>query len=189
VIVSAPAALPDLLVIEPKVYRDTRGMLLELHNLERYAAAGVAAAFVQDNLSHSRQHVLRGLHLQHPRAQGKLVTVVRGEVFDVAVDVRVGSPTFGRWAGFVLSADNAHQLWIPPGFAHGFTVTGDEALVLYKCTEPYVPGGERSIRWNDPAIGIDWPVASPVLSEKDAAAPTLDMLGADALPRWRARDE
>jgi dTDP-4-dehydrorhamnose 3,5-epimerase len=189
VIVSARATLPELMLFEPHVYEDARGTFVELYNLDDYAAAGLTAPFVQDNLSHSRRGVLRGLHLQHPRAQGKLVTVLAGEVFDVAVDVRVGSPTFGQWAGFVLSADNAHQLWIPPGFAHGFCVTGEAALLLYKCTEVYVPEAERSIRWNDPSIGIDWPATSPVLSARDAAAPTLDMLGTDVLPRWHARAE
>src|SRR5690606_21359444 len=140
--VTALPELPELLLVQPPVFRDARGVFRELHRDDRYAAAGITDRFRQDNLSLSREHVLRGLHLQHPRGQGKLVTVLAGAVFDVAVDVRRGSPTFGRWAGVTLTADNAHQLWIPAGFAHGFVVLSGEALFAYKCTEPYSPADE-----------------------------------------------
>jgi dTDP-4-dehydrorhamnose 3,5-epimerase len=182
--VSAPEALPELRVFHPTVFHDARGRFVELFNAERYAAHGLDAPFVQDNVSHSHRHVLRGLHLQHPRAQGKLICVVEGEIFDVAVDVRRGSPSFGRWAGFTLSAENAAQLWVPPGFAHGFVVTGEGAVVTYKCTDVYVPSAERTIRWDDPWIGIAWPVSEPTLSARDAAAPTLAAIDEDALPSW-----
>lgn len=181
---TADRTLPDVLLFEPPVFRDARGAFRELHNQERYAAAGLAARFVQDNLSHSDRHVLRGLHLQHPRGQGKLVTVLDGAVYDVAVDVRRGSPTFGRWAGYELTAENAHQLWIPPGFAHGFLVLGERALFAYKCTDVYQPANELSVRWDDPALGIEWPVAAPVLSPKDADAPRLADIPADRLPAY-----
>jgi len=173
------------LLLEPRVFHDDRGAFLELYHEQRYLEAGIADSFVQDNLSISRQHVLRGLHLQHPHGQGKLVTVLDGEVFDVAVDVRRGSPTFGRWAGVRLSAESMRQLWIPPGFAHGFLVLSGRALFSYKCTQPYMPAEELTIRWDDPAIGIEWPVASPVLSAKDATAPTLAELPAGRLPVHR----
>jgi dTDP-4-dehydrorhamnose 3,5-epimerase len=182
--VSVVPELPELRLFHPAVFDDARGRFVELFNEERYAAHGLDEHFVQDNVSHSRRNVLRGLHLQHPRAQGKLICVVEGEVYDVAVDVRRGSPTFGRWAGFTLSAASATQLWIPPGFAHGFVVTAERAVLAYKCTDVYVPSAERTIRWDDPAIGIDWPVRDPLLSPKDAAAPTLGQIGEDALPRW-----
>ena len=184
-IVSAPAELPGLLLFEPRTYEDARGSFAELYVAERYEAAGLSAAFVQDNVSFSHRHVLRGLHFQHPHGQGKLVTVLGGEVFDVAVDVRSGSPTFGRWAAFSLSAANLRQLWIPPGFAHGFVVTGESAVVLYKVTAGYVPADECSIRWDDPAVGIRWPVATPTLSPRDAAAPLLADVDAARLPHWR----
>lgn len=175
-------ALPDVLLLEPRVLRDARGHFLESWSAERHAAAGLPASFAQDNVSYSGRGVLRGLHLQHPDDQGKLITVLRGEIFDVAVDVRRGSPTFGRWVGERLDGVHARQLWIPPGFAHGFVVTGDEALVTYKCTAPYRPASELTIAWNDPTLAISWPVdGSPVLSERDAAAPRLDAL-LDRLP-------
>lgn len=174
--------LPELLVFEPRVFRDERGAFQELYNAERYAAAGLDVRFVQDNLSESTRHVLRGLHLQHPRGQGKLVSAVEGAVYDVAVDVRRGSPTFGRWAGIELTADNARQLWIPPGYAHGFVVLTERALFAYKCTEPYRPADELIVRWDDPELGIQWPVAAPRLSEKDANAAPLAMIPADRLP-------
>lgn len=180
--VTALPSLPELLLVQPPVFRDERGTFRELYRDERYAAVGIDVRFVQDNLSLSRRHVLRGLHMQHPRGQGKLVTVLAGAVFDVAVDARRGSPTFGRWEGVTLSAENAHQLWIPPGFAHGFLVLSDEALFSYKCTEPYSPSDELSIRWDDPEIGIEWPVPVPVLSAKDAAAPMLAEIAAERLP-------
>ena len=182
--VSRLPGLPELLLFEPRVFRDARGAFRELYNEERFAAAGLDARFVQDNLSESARHVLRGLHLQHPRAQGKLVTVAEGAVWDVAVDVRRGSPTFGRWAGVELTAENARQLWIPPGFAHGFLVLSERALFAYKCTELYSPADEVSVRWDDPALGIEWPMAEPVLSPKDGAAPRLSELPAERLPEY-----
>ena len=175
-------ALPGVLILEPKVFGDARGFFMETWNRSRYAEAGLPGEFVQDNVSYSRHGVLRGLHYQSPRAQGKLVHVLDGEVFDVAVDVRVGSPTFGRWAGATLSAQNRRQLWIPPGFAHGFCVTGETALFCYKCTELYAPEHEGSILWNDPAIGIAWPLEHPTLSAKDAAAPPLAAVSPARLP-------
>jgi dTDP-4-dehydrorhamnose 3,5-epimerase len=162
-----------VLVVEPRAFGDARGYFLEAFHAARYADAGLPAAFVQDNVSLSRRGVLRGLHLQHPNAQGKLVSVLRGEVFDVAVDVRVGSPTFGRWVGEVLSGENLRQLYIPPGYAHGFVVTSDEALFAYKCTAYYDPAAELAVRWDDPAVGIRWPLDDVTLSERDRSAPAL----------------
>lgn len=184
--VTALPGLPELLLVEPPVFHDARGAFRELYRETRYADAGIPDRFVQDNLSLSRRHVLRGLHLQNPRGQSKLVTVLAGAVFDVAVDVRRGSPTFGRWAGVTLTAENAHQLWIPSGFAHGFLVLSDEALFSYKCTEPYSPSHELSVRWDDPGVGIEWPVPAPILSDKDAAAPTLAGIPAERLPAYEA---
>ena len=178
--------LPELLLLEPRVFPDARGRLAELHNADRYRLAGLDATFVQDTVSYSHRHVLRGMHFQHPNGQGKLVTVLEGEVFDVAMDVRVGSPTFGRWAGFTLSAERLHQLWIPIGFAHGFVVTGEHAVVMYKATEMYEPTAERTFRWSDPALGISWPVGSPTLSSRDAGAPALADIDAAHLPRWES---
>jgi dTDP-4-dehydrorhamnose 3,5-epimerase len=188
VIVRASDDLPQLLLFEPRILHDTRGRFAELHNVERYRVHGLDATFVQDNVSYSHRHVLRGMHFQHPNGQGKLVTVLQGEVFDVAVDVRVGSPTFGRWAGVTLSAERFQQLWIPPGFAHGFVVTGDCAMVMYKVTHAYLPEGERTIRWNDPALGITWPVESPTLATRDASAPVLSDVDPAFLPRWEEPD-
>jgi len=161
--------LPGVLLIEPQVFGDARGFFLEMYREERYAALGVRGPFVQDNWSRSRRGILRGLHLQHPNGQGKLVMVTRGSVFDVAVDVRRGSPHFGRWFGCELSEENKRQLWIPPGFAHGFCVTSEECDFLYKCTEIYAPENERTVLWNDPSIGVRWPVTQPLLSKKDEA--------------------
>jgi dTDP-4-dehydrorhamnose 3,5-epimerase len=182
--VSDSVEFPELRTFEPPIFPDARGSFAELYNGTRYLDAGLTASFVQDNVSISHRGVLRGMHFQHPHAQGKLVTVLVGEVFDVAVDVRVGSPTFGRWAGFTLAAARLGQLWIPPGFAHGFVVTGDSAVVLYKVTESYVPSAECTIRWNDPALGIAWPVESPILAARDAAAPALAEVDPRRLPRW-----
>jgi dTDP-4-dehydrorhamnose 3,5-epimerase len=165
--------LPGVLLVEPRVFGDARGFFFETFHAERYAAAGIPGPFVQDNLSRSGRGTLRGLHFQEPRAQGKLVQVLQGAVWDVAVDVRKGSPHFGRWVGMELSEENRRQLWIPPGFAHGFCVLSDSADFLYKCTEFYAPEVERAVRWDDPALGIHWPVAEPVLSAKDSAAPLL----------------
>ena len=165
--------LPEVLIIEPKLFGDQRGFFLEYYQFERYAQNGVAQPFVQDNLSRSRHGVLRGLHLQNPFTQGKLVTALRGRVLDVAVDVRVGSPNFGRHVAVELNEENRRQLWIPRGFAHGFAVLSETADFFYKCDAPYSPKDEISIRWNDPAIGIDWGLADPSLSAKDAEAPLL----------------
>ncbi|PAT34728.1 dTDP-4-dehydrorhamnose 3,5-epimerase [Vandammella animalimorsus] len=169
-------AIPDVLILEPKVFGDARGFFLESFNARTFAqATGLQLDFVQDNHSRSRKGVLRGLHYQLQQPQGKLVRVVRGAVFDVAVDIRRGSPTFGRWVGVELSEDNQRQLWVPPGLAHGFVVLSDSADFLYKTTDYYAPEHERSIAWNDPDIGIAWPLAEhgieqPQLSEKDARA-------------------
>ena len=176
--------LPGVLILEPRVFGDDRGFFMETWQRERYREAGIDVDFVQDNLSFSRKGVLRGLHFQNPHAQGKLVQVLQGEVFDVAVDIRVGSPTFGRWAGINLSADNKRQFYVPPDFAHGFCVLSETALFSYKCTDLYHPESEGSILWNDPAIGIDWPVSDPSLSEKDAQAPTLDSMSESLLPTY-----
>src|SRR3569623_24202 len=156
--------LPGMLIIEPRVFGDARGYFMESFQAERYAEAGIAGPFVQDNLSFSRQGILRGLHVQNHRPQGKLVQVLQGEVFDEAEDIRVGSPTFGLWEGEVLSAENARQLYVPPGFAHGFVVTSEPALFAYKCTDYYLPLAELSFIWDDPDIGIRWPLIDPQLS-------------------------
>jgi dTDP-4-dehydrorhamnose 3,5-epimerase len=176
--------LPGALILEPRVFHDDRGYFLETWNQDAYASGGLPSTFVQDNFSFSKHGVLRGLHYQEPHPQGKLVWVVSGEVFDVAVDIRQGSPTFGRWTGVTLSAENARQLWIPEGFAHGFVVTGDHARFAYKCTDRYDREADGAIRWDDPSIGIEWPIARPILSEKDAAAPLLAEVGPDRLPRY-----
>jgi dTDP-4-dehydrorhamnose 3,5-epimerase len=160
--------LEGLLVIEPKVFGDARGFFMETWNQRVYEGSGLNAVFVQDNLSFSRQSTLRGLHYQNPSPQGKLVSVLQGEVFDVAVDVRRSSPTFGRWHGLTLSSENKLQFWIPAGFAHGFLVLSGTAMFHYKCTDFYLPAGEMTVRWDDPDIGIRWPVSRPTLSEKDA---------------------
>jgi dTDP-4-dehydrorhamnose 3,5-epimerase len=170
-----PTNLTDVLILEPKVFGDPRGFFFESYNARDFAAAtGLDVQFVQDNHSQSAQGVLRGLHYQIQHAQGKLVRVVRGEVFDVAVDLRKSSATFGQWTGCHLSADNAKQLWIPPGFAHGFLVLSESAEFLYKTTDYWHPSHERSLLWNDPALGIEWPLPAgfdaPVLAAKDAAA-------------------
>ena len=165
--------LPGVLIVTPRVFSDSRGFFLETFHSEKYAAKGITGPFVQDNWSHSIKDTLRGLHFQNPNAQGKLVCVTRGAVFDVAVDIRVGSPTFGKWFGLELSESNRKQLWIPPGYAHGFCSLSDDADFLYKCTALYAPDCEHSILWNDPTIGIDWPTKSPLLSRKDLEAPTL----------------
>jgi dTDP-4-dehydrorhamnose 3,5-epimerase len=169
-------ALPEVKIIEPKVWRDPRGFFMETFHHERYKAlAGITLPFVQDNWSRSAKGTLRGLHFQNPRAQGKLVQVVRGKVFDVAVDIRKGSPRFGKWVGFELSEENARQLWVPPGFAHGFLTMSETADFVYKCTDTYAPEADGNVIWNDPDIGIEWPDIgmAPILSNKDGAAPML----------------
>ena len=165
--------IPGVLVVEPVVHRDPRGFFLETWHAERYREHGIDARFVQDNHSRSARGTLRGLHAQQPRPQGKLLRVVEGEVWDVAVDARLGSPAFGRHVGVVLSAQNFRQVYVPPGVLHGFCVTSEAAQVEYKCTEPYDPRAEFSVRWNDPELAIPWPIAEPLLSEKDRHAPFL----------------
>jgi dTDP-4-dehydrorhamnose 3,5-epimerase len=176
-------ALPGVSILEPRVFEDARGFFFEAYRAD---AAGFPCAFVQDNQSFSRRGVLRGLHYQIGRPQAKLVRVVQGEIFDVAVDIRRGSPTFGKWTGEILSASNRRQMFIPAGFAHGFLVTGDSAEVLYKCSDYYAPAEERGIVWNDPGIGIDWPLrdARPVINEKDAKLPALDRAPEKDLPAY-----
>ena len=168
-----PTAIPGVLVIEPKVVADPRGVFLETFRADRYAKHGIRAPFVQDNLSRSTKGVLRGLHLQNPKQQGKLVTVLRGRAIDVAVDVRRGSPTFAQHVDIELSEDNRRQLWIPRGFAHGFAVLSEIADVFYKCDDVYSPADEIAVRWNDPVVAIAWGIDTPLLSARDAAAPLL----------------
>ena len=164
-------SLKDCVVIEPKVFGDKRGFFLETFHTSRYAdLAGISLPFVQDNHSRSSKGVLRGLHFQKTKPQGKLVSVVRGEVYDVAVDIRKGSSTFGEWVGVILSEENKKQLWVPPGFAHGFVVLSEIADFEYKCTDYYDPSDEGSILWNDPDLAIGWPVENPILSDKDINA-------------------
>ncbi len=175
-------ALPEVLLIEPRVFADSRGFFMESWNAQGFrAATGVEATFVQDNHSCSPRNVLRGIHYQVVRPQGKLVRVVTGSVYDVAVDLRRSSPTFGRWVGYELSAANRLQMWIPPGFGHGFLVLSESADFLYKTTEYWIGEHDRTLRWNDPRLAIDWPLqGEPVLAAKDAAAPLLD--AADIFP-------
>ncbi|HEY5283532.1 MAG TPA: dTDP-4-dehydrorhamnose 3,5-epimerase [Polyangia bacterium] len=182
---TTPMSVPEVLLVEPQRFGDARGYFVETWREERYAAVGIDMHFVQDNLSRSTRGILRGLHLQHPNDQGKLVYVLEGEVFDVAVDVRVGSPNFGKWTGALLSATDHRQLWIPPGFAHGFCVTSETALFAYKCTAAYAAANELGLAWNDPAIGIPWPVADPQLSAKDKILPRLSEIDPARLPRYR----
>jgi dTDP-4-dehydrorhamnose 3,5-epimerase len=177
-----PSALPGALIIEPKVFGDTRGYFYESYHRERFELAGLAVGFVQSNVSRSARGVLRGLHYQWPNPQGKLVSVLQGEVYDVAIDIRRGSPTFGRWTGVMLTADNHRHFWIPEGFAHGFCVLSESAVFTYQCTALYEPSADRTIRWNDAEIGIDWPISDPLLSEKDAKAPLLADIALASLP-------
>ena len=166
--------IPGLILVEPRVFEDSRGFLMESYRKSDFEANGIAAEFVQDIHSHSVKGVLRGMHYQlHPKAQAKLVRVVKGEVFDVAVDIRRNAPTFGKWEGVVLSEENFRMFYVPEGFAHGFCVLSDEAEFVYKVTAEFAPDLDRGILWNDPAIGIDWPVSDPILSGKDLELPTL----------------
>lgn len=174
--------LPGVLLIEPNVFGDARGFFMESWNRKRYFEAGLTADFVQDNVSLSKHGILRGLHFQYPQPQGKLVQVLKGAVYDVAVDIRQGSPTFGRWFGAELSVDNHRQLFVPEGFAHGFCVLTDEALFAYKCTDFYNPETEKSLRWDDPDLAIDWPVDDPLLSDKDRAGKFLKQFPDTELP-------
>jgi dTDP-4-dehydrorhamnose 3,5-epimerase len=176
--------LPDVKLIAPTVHADSRGFFLETYQQERYTRHHIGPHFVQDNLSLSKHGTLRGLHLQWPYPQGKLIYILQGEVFDVAVDLRVGSPTFGQWVGATLSDQNRHQLWIPHGFAHGFCVLSETALVAYKCTDLYHKETELSLRWDDPDVNINWPLEAPQLSDKDAQAPYLGDLSPDHLPLY-----
>lgn len=166
-------ALPDVLLIKPKVFGDARGFFQETFQTKRYEEAGIAGPFVQDNVSFSQKGVLRGIHFQNPNPQGKLVYVLQGEVFDVAVDLRKDSATFGQWYGEYLSAENHFQLWVPPGFGHGFCVTSDTALFAYKCTDYYNSASEGCVAWNDPDLAIQWPIIQPLVSEKDSLGMSL----------------
>ena len=178
-----PTRLPEVILIRPRVFEDPRGFFFESWRQDKFAAAGIQAAFVQDNHSHSKRHTLRGLHFQIQQPQGKLVRVTRGEAFDVAVDIRRSSPRFGQWVGVHLSAANRQMLWVPPGFAHGYLALSEVVDFLYKCTDVYAPQHERAIIWNDPKIGIQWPLpagVTPLLSAPDAAAPLFQ--NADCFP-------
>lgn len=178
--------LTGAVVIEPQVFGDARGFFYESYNEAKYRDAGIDRRFVQSNVSRSARGVLRGLHYQWPNPQGKLVSVLEGEVYDVAVDIRRGSPTFGRWEAAMLTAANHRQLWIPEGFAHGFCVVSEAATFMYQCTALYDPAADAGVRWNDAAIGIDWPVAEPLLSGKDQQSPFLADVPAEKLPVYMA---
>lgn len=180
-----PTEIENVLILEPKVSADSRGFFMETWNRRRYAQAGLDIDFVQDNISVSNRGVLRGLHFQNPQGQGKLVQVLRGEVFDAAVDIRIGSPTFGRAVTCVLSEDNHRQFYVPAGFAHGFCVLSETALFSYKCTDFYSPKTEGGLLWNDPVLKIDWPVAHPVLSDKDSKLPRLSDIPKEQLPVYQ----
>ena len=174
--------LPGCVVVEPQVFGDARGYFFESFNSDKLAAHGLEPKFVQGNVSSSSQGVLRGLHYQWPNPQGKYVSVIEGEVWDVAVDIRRGSPTFGKWAAVVLNAENKRHFWIPEGFAHGFVVLSERAVFTYLCTAPYDAKADAGIRWDDPALAIDWPVSDPQLSDKDSRAPLLADVAAERLP-------
>ena len=175
-------SLPGVLIVEPKVFPDARGFFVETYQRERYQAMGLTAEFVQDNLSFSTRGVLRGMHCQNPHLQGKLVQVLQGEVWDVAVDIRRSSPYFGQWTAVTLSSETRNQFYVPPGFAHGFCVLSETALFTYKCTDYYHPGVEVGFRWDDPEVGIDWPVQEPILSDKDGKLPPLREISPERLP-------
>ena len=178
--------IPGVLLVEPQLFGDERGWFVETWQQARYAEHGMPASFVQDNQAFSERRVLRGLHAQHPHDQGKLVQVISGEVFDVAVDIRHGSPYFGRWVGAILSGENRRQFYVPEGFAHGYCVLSDQALFSYKCTDTYHPETQFAIRWDDPALGIEWPLdGEPSLSDKDQDAPFLSELPEDRLPPYK----
>jgi dTDP-4-dehydrorhamnose 3,5-epimerase len=180
-----PTAIPEVLLIEPRGFEDARGAFVETWQLARYSEAVTPLSFVQDNVSVSRRGVVRGLHFQHPHGQGKLVMVLAGAAWDVAVDVRRGSPSFGRWVAEELTEGNRRQLWIPAGFAHGFQALSDGVVFHYKCTDTYHPECERTVLWSDPALAIPWPVADAVVAAKDAAAPLLADLPPEHLPSYR----
>jgi dTDP-4-dehydrorhamnose 3,5-epimerase len=180
-----PTELEGVLIIEPRIFGDHRGFFLETYQQRRYRDSGVDAQFIQDNLSFSVRRTLRGLHYQFSNQQAKLVQVLDGEIYDVAVDIRYGSPTFGRYVGALLSSQNHRQLYIPKGFAHGFCVLSDTALFAYKCDDYYAPEYEGGICWNDPEIAIAWPLPDPILSDRDARLPALSRVDPDRLPRYR----
>ncbi|MBT3027065.1 MAG: dTDP-4-dehydrorhamnose 3,5-epimerase [Candidatus Thiodiazotropha sp. (ex Ctena orbiculata)] len=185
-----PTKIPDVLLVKPRRFGDQRGWFMESWQAERYQQLGLPDRFVQDNQAYSQQGVLRGLHIQNPFGQGKLVQVIRGEVFDVAVDVRQGSPWFGQWIGAHLSEDNHHQLYVPVGFAHGYLVLSEDAIFSYKCTDYYHPETQFSIRWDDPQIGIEWPGGlDPILAEKDRDAPLLSEIAVEQLPVYQPTGE
>jgi len=177
-------SLEEVLIVEPQVFSDSRGFFMETYHKDRYEQNGIDVVFVQDNFSSSVQGTLRGLHYQFPNAQKKLVQVLKGEVFDVAVDIRMGSPTFGKWIGVYLTETNRRQLFIPEGFAHGFAVLSSEAVFLYKCSDFYAPRSEKGIIWNDPDLNIEWPIAEPILSEKDMQYPRLQDVNSEGLPSY-----
>lgn len=179
-------SLPGCIVIEPQVFGDSRGFFYESYNEAKYREAGIDRKFVQSNVSRSARGVLRGLHYQWPHPQGKLVSVLDGEVFDVAVDIRRGSPTFGQWTGVMLTAENHRHFWIPEGFAHGFCVVSEFATFSYQCTDLYNAQADGGVRWDDPAIGIDWPISNPLLSDKDSKAPLLADVAPGRLPEYQA---
>jgi len=181
-----PTSLPGVLVVEPQVFKDARGFFYESFHHAKYANLGIHASFVQTNVSRSAKGVLRGLHYQWPHPQGKLVSVLEGEVYDVAVDIRHGSPTFGQWTGVMLTDENNRHLWIPEGFAHGFCVLSEHATFTYQCTSLYDPTADASIAWNDGDIGVDWPVSAPLISDKDAKAPLLANVPMHRLPLFDA---
>lgn len=176
--------LPGVLLLEPRRFHDARGWFAETWRRNRYRELGIRDEFIQDNAACSQRGVLRGLHYQYPNPQGKLVSVLVGAVFDVAVDIRRGSPDYGRWIGYELSEHNGRQLYVPAGFAHGYVVLSDVAVFAYKCTEYYDADADAVVAWNDPSIGVAWPVMDPILSEKDAAAPQLAQVPADRLPEY-----
>ena len=177
-------SLKDVLIVEPDIFTDQRGFFMETFHQEKYRELGINAAFVQDNLSYSVRGTLRGLHYQHPHDQAKLIQVLTGRVFDVAVDIRHGSPTFGQWTGLELDSESRRQLFVPEGFAHGFCVMSERAIVTYKCTDFYAPHDEGGIIWSDPYVGIHWPITDPVLSEKDSQYPLLKDIPPDRLPPY-----
>ncbi len=178
-------SLPGVFMIEPMVFEDDRGFFMETYHMGKYSEAGIDRPFVQDNLSHSKRFTLRGLHYQLNHPQGKLVYVITGEILDIAVDIRRGSPTFGRWTETVLSAENRRQLYVPEDFAHGFCVLSETADVMYKCTDLYAPGDDHGILWSDPTLDIEWPVENPILSEKDGKNPALKDVPESLLPIYK----
>ena len=180
-------SIPGLILVEPDVWTDDRGLFLETYHATKYADGKIAGPFAQDNHSHSRRDVLRGLHYQRNHPQGKLVYAVRGEIFDVVVDVRRGSPAFGKWASAVLSDQNHHQLYVPEGCVHGFCVLSDVADVTYKCTTIYVPSDDQGVIWNDPTFAVDWPIKNPILSAKDSKLPRFTELSESILPAYEPK--